>query len=279
MCQFCVEHGEGKRWYLQAQNYALDLNSDIERREYVSGFISGFRKMREQAIAGGNVLNSLPQPIARLGRSAITRHQQKNHFGQPLPIEDCEKVLDIASSITAIPCICRMHQPGREAEPVCLLVTSTPVDSVLVDGFKDYENGPDLDDFNVLGKDEALALIRSCEEHGLMHSIWTFKTPFTAAICNCNIESGCLAMKMTVKYDLKTMWRGEEVATFDAERCSGCNQCVKQCPFEAIAAAGRSPVVFSADRCWGCGICRAACPSDAITMTDRSIVPAVAHLW
>ncbi len=42
MCQFCVEHGEGKRWYLQAQNYSADLNSDLERRAYVVKFISGF---------------------------------------------------------------------------------------------------------------------------------------------------------------------------------------------------------------------------------------------
>ena len=24
MCEFCHKHGEGKKWYLQAQNYAED---------------------------------------------------------------------------------------------------------------------------------------------------------------------------------------------------------------------------------------------------------------
>ena len=33
----------------------------------------------------------LPKPVARLGKSAITRSMQKNHFGQPVPIEECEK--------------------------------------------------------------------------------------------------------------------------------------------------------------------------------------------
>ena len=42
MCQFCVEHGEGKRWYLEASNYAYDLDSDLKRREYVLEFIRGF---------------------------------------------------------------------------------------------------------------------------------------------------------------------------------------------------------------------------------------------
>ena len=112
MCQFCVEHGEGKRWYLEASNYALDLNSDLARRDYVVDFISGFEQMRSRAVTAGNVLGKLPRPIAQLGKDAITRHQQANHFGQPLSLEDCEQVLDIASSITVIPCICR-HARAR----------------------------------------------------------------------------------------------------------------------------------------------------------------------
>jgi hypothetical protein len=25
MCEFCTEHGEGKKWYLQMKNYAKEL--------------------------------------------------------------------------------------------------------------------------------------------------------------------------------------------------------------------------------------------------------------
>ncbi len=38
MCQFCVKHGEGKKWYLQAKNYAEDLLSDLRRRNFVTNF-------------------------------------------------------------------------------------------------------------------------------------------------------------------------------------------------------------------------------------------------
>lgn len=279
MCQFCVEHGEGKRWYLQAQNYAFDLDSDLKRRDYIVGFVRGFDTMRASAITAGDVLAKLPTPVSRLGKHAITRHMQKNHFGQPVPIEDCEKILDVATSITAIPCICRMHEPNRTADEVCLLVTAKPINDVLTEGFADYDGGPDLDDFHSMTKDETMALLRECEQRGLMHSIWTFQTPFTAAICNCNVASGCMAMKMTSTYDIKVMWRGEDVALFDAERCSGCNRCVKVCPFGAITANGRNPVVSAAERCWGCGICRSACSRDAIALVDRRDVPAVAGIW
>ncbi len=279
MCQFCVEHGEGKRWYLAAQNYAFDLESDLKRREYIIGFIQGFEDMRATAITAGNVLEKLPQPLARVGKRAITKHQQKNHFGQPLSLEDSESVFDNATSITAIPCICRMHQRNTVAEEVCLLVTTQPVQSMLAEGFSSYSDGPGLDDFNELTREDAVALLRTCEENGLMHSIWTFQTPFTAAICNCNLASGCMAMKLTAGYDVKVMWRGEDVAVFSAEACSGCRQCVKQCPFGAISANGRGPVTLDTTKCWGCGICRTSCPSAAITLVDRRTVPAVAALW
>jgi ferredoxin len=278
MCQFCVEHGEGKRWYLKAENYALDLNSDLARRGYVVEFISGFEKMRSRAILAGSIAAKLPEPLTRAGKRAITKHQQANHFGQPLSLEDCDRVLDIASSITTIPCICRMHEPGQTADEVCILVTSSPVNSVLEDGFSDYDAGPDLDDFHTMTKAEAMELLRSCEDRGLLHSIWTFQTPFTAAICNCNLASGCMAMRMTAGYDVKVMWRGEDVAVLDAEKCTACGRCAKRCPFDAISVSPGA-VTIPAEKCWGCGICRSACTKHAITLRDRRTVPAVATLW
>jgi Pyruvate/2-oxoacid:ferredoxin oxidoreductase delta subunit len=279
MCQFCVEHGEGKRWYLEASNYAYDLDSDLRRRGYIIDFVRGFDEMRATAITAGKLARRLPAPLARLGRQAITRHQQKVHFGQPVPLEDCEEILGLATSVTVIPCICRMHQRGKDAEEVCMLVTAKPITELLKEAFADYDNGPGLDDFHTMTKDEAMNLLRSCEERALMHSVWTFHTPFTAAICNCNLESGCMAMKLTVGYDIKLMWRGETVAVLDAEACTRCRACLRVCPFDAICVSADGSVVHAAEKCWGCGICRAACEKDAISLVDRRSVAAVASLW
>jgi len=278
MCQFCVEHGEGERWYLHAKNYAADLESDLKRRDYIVGFMSGFDVTRARAITAMDLLGTLPAPLERAGKNALSRRMQRHHFGQPVPLEECEQIFDLATSITVIPCICRMHAPGATAEEVCILVTTQPIEPVLAEGFSGYDNGPDLADFNRVSKKDAMALLKTCEERGLLHSIWTFQTPFTAAICNCNNESGCMAMRMTSGYGMKMMWRGEWVARFDAERCSGCRACAKLCPFDAIAV-GKGPVTGIAEKCWGCGICRAACPKDAITLVDRRDVPEVANVW
>jgi Pyruvate/2-oxoacid:ferredoxin oxidoreductase delta subunit len=278
MCRFCVEHGEGKRWYLNAQNYACDLESDLARRDYMVRFISHFDATRSAGITLGETLTKVPGPLARLGKTAFAKTMQKHHYGQPIPLEDCEQVLDVATSITVIPCICRMHERNRAAEEVCLLVTVKPVDDLLAEGFSDYEGGPGLDDFHTMTKAETMALLLECEQRGLMHSIWTFETPFTAAICNCDRASGCMAMKLTVGYDLKLMWRGEDVAALDEQRCTGCGRCAKVCPFDAITAE-KGRVAHLAEKCWGCGICRTACRERALTLVDRRTVPAVAALW
>lgn len=279
MCQFCVEHGEGKRWYLQAKNYSYDLQSDLRRREYILEFVRDFDEHRATAITAMEVLDKFPAPIERIGKNAVSKHMRKHHFGQPITLEDCEKVFDLATSITVIPCICRMHAPNSTAEQVCILVTTQPIKPLLAEAFKEYEHGPDLDDFHTMTKEQATRLLRSCEERGLMHSIWTFQTPFTAAICNCNLESGCMAMRLTAGYGMHLMWRGEEVASFDEQRCSGCAECADLCPFDAIDTSSAGPVRHKIEECWGCGICRTACANEAITLADRRSVPVVAHLW
>ena len=38
MCEFCHQHGEGKKWYLNANNYAEDLMSDLRRRQFITRF-------------------------------------------------------------------------------------------------------------------------------------------------------------------------------------------------------------------------------------------------
>ena len=126
---------------------------------------------------------------------------------------------------------------------------------------------------------EVLALLRRCEEAGLAHTAWTFHTPFVAALCNCDLPSGCLALNTQLKGGVRVMWKGEDVVRLDAERCSGCAQCVPACPFGALRKAGQADVRLDRQGCWGCGTCRAHCARGALTLEPRDGAPDVAGRW
>jgi Pyruvate/2-oxoacid:ferredoxin oxidoreductase delta subunit len=268
MCRFCVEHGDGKKWYLQASSYAAELSADLKRRGYMVGFLRDFDRNRRRALTAAELLDAAPRLIADPLRRRFSRRMQRTHFGQPVPIEECERIFDLATSIVNVPCPCRTFAGGRE-EGYCLLVTTAPVDDgLLAEAYRGYGSGPDVSAFQRLTKAEGVALLRRCETQGLMHSVWTFLTPFIGAICNCNLDSGCLAMRLTVGHGAKLMWKGESVARVDASACTGCGSCAAICPFKAIDAAVSGVAVRQAD-CWGCGVCRAACGPGAISLQER----------
>jgi Fe-S-cluster-containing hydrogenase component 2 len=281
VCEFCHKHGEGKKWYLRAENYSDDLLSDVRRRKFIEGFFAAPERLR----ADLEKLERLDHAPAFF-RDAIIRvlsnRQKRFHYGQVVPIEDLERILGFVNSVVRVPCLCRKVALGRE-ERYCYGLSLSPGGgefSRIVGGLdQSYLTGPDTSGFEVLSKEEALHALREHEREGLCHTIWTFRTPFIGGICNCD-RSDCMAMKATVTHGFPVMFRAEYVAQIDPERCSGCRQCMKVCQFGAIAYSGAAKKsVVDARRCYGCGICRAACSREAISLPDRASVPASAHLW
>lgn len=68
------------------------------------------------------------------------------------------------------------------------------------------------------------------------------------------------------------------VIEINSERCVGCGQCNKDCPYESICMVSRQdgrPYLLQsrlyANRCAGCGICVASCGSRALDLPDRTL--------
>jgi len=281
MCDFCHKHGEGKKWYLDARNYSEDLLSDLRRR----GFIERFFASPEHIEKGEKALSRLdriPPFFTRGIRRQITKRQMAWHFGQVVPIEDVEKILGFTTSVVRLACICRHVMLGPEHR-YCYGISLAPQGGEMAGILKAvdpaYLIGPQTGGLEHLPKEEALALMRECEEEGLCHTVWSFVTPFIGGICNCSLP-GCLAMRTSLIHRTPVMFRAEYVAVVDEAKCSGCGECVKICPFSAYLPHKRkSKARVDPVKCYGCGICRNACPRQAIRLVDRISVPEAAGLW
>lgn len=289
MCQFCIEHGEGKKWYLQMKNY-----SDILLHEELSSEqkeISGVKTRAEWRNlvfedfvkpAIGDL--SVPQvdiaeeqekaevPEIQLNEDEIVARRMLVRFGQVLPIEDIEKIIDMVDSITRLPCGCRYITTGKTDKRYCFGIG---VDTAGILG-----QYPDAaSSLEVLEKDDAKSLFQKYDEEGLIHSIWTDITPYVAGLCNCDRD--CLNYdEYIVKGGYPWFFRAEYICEVDWDLCTGCKECMKQCQFgDMFYSSTLSKVFIDPTRCFGCGVCRIACPENAIKLIPRSRNPEASNLW
>ncbi|HNR12466.1 MAG TPA: 4Fe-4S binding protein [Thermodesulfobacteriota bacterium] len=282
MCEFCLKHGEGRRWYLEASNYSEDLLNDLSRQKFIKHF---FTALKDDAASFQKQLaafDQAPDMVKRAFRWKTVRRMKKIHYGQIVPIEDIETIFGFVNSIIRVSCLCRSITTGKEKR-YCYGISMGPGGGAfrkVVDGLDlSFVSGPNAMGMEALSKEEALAQFREYEKEGLCHSVWTFQTPFIGGICNCD-RPDCLAMQLTVTHGLPMMFRAEYVAQIRPESCTGCRRCMQVCQFGALGySAGEKRVDIDPRKCYGCGICRAVCGSEAIYLVDRVKVPAAAHIW
>ena len=281
MCDFCLQHGEGKKWYLQAKNYAEDLLNDARRRRFITDFFGHPEHLASDS-RQLDKLSKAPPFVRRAISTLVTRRMKKWHFGQVVPLEDVSEIFGFVNSIVRVPCICRHLTLGREAR-YCYGVSMGPGAggfSGLLQGLdQSFLAGPETSAFEALSPQQALEAFKEHEKEGLCHTVWTFVTPFIGGICNCD-RADCMAMRATVTHDVKVMFRAECVAEVNPDLCTGCRACMRVCQFGALAySAANSKTFVDQGACYGCGVCRSACSHDAIALRPRADVPSVANLW
>ncbi|MGB3905726.1 MAG: 4Fe-4S binding protein [Anaerolineae bacterium] len=286
MCEFCTAHGEGKKWYLEMKNYAEELlNEELsaEQKEIVgaptrleynldfferfvmpaTGFVPPLPEETEEAAPP-----SEPEPP----EEETVRRRKIEHFGQVLPLEDVEQVLDKVDSITRLPCGCRFITTGKTDKRYCF--------GLGMDKWGILGKFPDAaSSLEVMEKEEAKRVFREYDHEGLMHSIWTGVTPYVMGLCNCDRDCG--AYKRSIEESgFPTFFRAEYVCEVDWDLCTGCKGCMAQCQFGAqFYSSVLSKVYIDPARCYGCGVCRSVCPHEAIALLPRQEHPEAAEIW
>ena len=271
MCEFCVSHGEGKKWYENMANYSEEIFQQVNSEGNLKHFLSNFgQSMKDGFRDASKWKKRLPTIYKFLIYPWLSKRQKATHFGQILPIEDVEHIIDQVKSIVRLPCICRKINTGN-VKRYCYAVG--------LDMTQIFKDQPDFCEFDRISKETAKEEIRALDQKGFTHSVWTFQTPFIGAICNCDHD--CMAYKVQYQFELaQVMWKGEYVAEINWELCNGCRKCQKKCNFDAIQFDRiQQKCHVDLNKCYGCGICQATCKDSAISLLDRHAIPIAANSW
>lgn len=218
MCEFCIKHGEGKKWYLEMKHYSEILfNEELTTTQKEIAGVNSRLEYTERSFvnwlmpAMGIIPkeDQPPQDAVEASENAITENQESGideadpsaetkidftaeeivacakikHFGQVVPIEDVDTIIDMSSSITRLPCGCRYLSTGKTDKRYCF---GLGVDKTGLLG-KYPETSASLE---VLDKREAKEFLHKYDDEGLIHTIWTGITPYVEAICNCDRDCG-----------------------------------------------------------------------------------------
>jgi len=269
MCEFCSEHGDGKVWFKNAENYSRDLMSDLARREYIQQFFTS--TIEEGAVTIGRLetlfgkKKRLPDRLVQ----GIVAKAKVEHFGQVVTLEDIRELVGKAATVVRLPCACRWASMQKE-QRCCYSVSYSP-DAWYQDLDMGYFGLAQDQGLESLTPDEAIGQMEELDREGAVHTIWTMMTPFIGAICNCQ-PADCLGLR-TLSLGVETMFRGEMMASVDEDLCTGCGACQDACHFKAITGvelAGAYKARIHASACFGCGLCRNVCPAEALSMVGRA---------
>ncbi|MBA4392557.1 MAG: 4Fe-4S ferredoxin [Desulfobacca sp.] len=201
----------------------------------------------------------LPRPFTRVipvGVAVPATTQILNH-------ENVLEIIEKAKTLAVTKCTCRLtaHKCDRPLE-VCLQVNKA-ADYSLTRG-----TGKEV------SKEEALALLRTAEEAGLIH-VTMNKNQVDHFICNC-CPCCCQTMPILIKEGIRVIDPSRFLAVVDQDLCTSCGACLERCYFGALQINEEEKTVVQAEKCLGCGLCRVVCPIEAISLTavrPESFIP------
>lgn len=118
-------------------------------------------------------------------------------------------------------------------------------------------------------REDALKLVEKIEDEALVH-IWDYYATMDAHM-SCQCCQDCCIIFQSMEHgngNLETVYARSRFRAFlDQESCSGCQNCLERCQFNAIdlvRVGKKYKAVVDQEKCWGCGVCVLKCEPGAI---------------
>ena len=281
MCWMCDEYGDpnegGGIWYLNPKNYARNMYKLRAPGEGVAKESWGTWADR---VATGPTLEDLIEAMDRGNPEEIGqfRDRMEEGFGQEnqvVPLQDAEKMLELAYPIGLIGCVCRRRDRAiderNEMEYTCM---------GLGVGMLKWERWPERYKGGVkfVNVEEAKEWVRLMNRRGFCHILMLYGAPYIGGFCMCDYPD-CDAVRNAVDFGIGVL-KGHYVAQVDYDICNGCGICAQRCQWGALKFEATSEKAnIDQFKCYGCGLCETGCPRGAISLVKRSSLPTVANVW
>ncbi|MGD0627540.1 MAG: 4Fe-4S binding protein [Thermodesulfobacteriota bacterium] len=220
---------------LDASRELLDLWKEYMAREWV-----GFGKKIDQI---------LPRPVIRVIPVNVGVDQKT----EILAFEDVRRIVESAQNLAVTKCSCRAidGKCGKIVE-VCFQINRA------ADYAVERGTGRKVD------KEEAIRLLKLCEEEGLVHVI-SNSQEMGHFICNC-CNDCCMNWILLRNGVKKFVVPSRFQAEIDAGSYSSCGTCLERCYFDAIRL--EDTALVDPQKCMGCGLCMVTCPTEAIALRE-----------
>lgn len=239
MCRDLIQFHDASILWPEAPREFLDLWREYMEKEWYA---------LAAAMAG-----AFPKPFTRVIPVGVSIHPQSNI----LDFESVAEIIDQARNITVSKCTCRLTMGKCDHKlEACLQVNKAA----------DYNQARGTG--RKISKQEALDLIRECEEEGLVH-VTMNRAEADNFICNC-CPCCCQALPVLIEGGARVVDPSRFRAEVDPDECDGCGLCHERCYFGAVEwsdGEGSASRVL-ADKCMGCGLCLVTCPTDAIKLIE-----------
>lgn len=263
MCNYCVEHGFGKKWYLNARNYSKALAQSEKSHQFCDAFFGrtdvkpGFGAF----VPGGPVTEEER-------RKEDFRYSEFLHH-QVVSTDEARSILTLASqqtnesdrAVVLLPCICRYSTYGKDPSRSCYGIAFT---DEYTRRFPKYCGGG----HNYLSAEQAQeALDQLLEAEPIVHAICALGVPYLGMLCNCDLAV-CRPYLLRKRLEIiSPFYKAHHRAQVDISKCSGCGICQEVCPFQvAKLVAETNSASINFDACFGCGTCQRFCPESAIRL-------------
>ncbi len=254
---------DGDRYY-RVRSYMQFHDSTAVMKDPPQEMLDLWMKWMEEdwSDASRMMEENLPNPVLRV----IPVNLSIDYNSQILAADDVTDLVQRARNIAVTGCSCRVIDGscGHTVE-VCMQLDKAADYSI--------ERGTG----RPLSKEEALEMLRDCEEEGLVHTAGNSSTHVGHVICNCC--SDCCINWTSIREGLgKFIVPSRFRATIQADDCTGCELCVERCYFDAMHMGDDDGLAaVNEENCLGCGLCQVVCATEAIHMNEvrpQEFIPA-----